>query len=88
MVFATGAGSALPAPDPHGQAALLLVESLMHVLVEAGVLTIRQAVDAAVTAAEVKDDIADAGGEPKVLAELSRMLLVNIAASLNVKTLR
>lgn len=50
-------------PDAHGQAALLLTESILHALVEAGVLTATQALSAVQTAAEVKADVATETGE-------------------------
>jgi hypothetical protein len=56
-------------PDAHGQAALLLTESLLHMLVENGELTNAQAVDVVHTAAVVKVEVAEAAGESK-----SRML--------------
>jgi hypothetical protein len=56
-------------PDAHGQAALLLTESLLHMLVETGELTNAQAVDVVHTAAVVKVEVAEAAGESR-----SRML--------------
>jgi hypothetical protein len=56
-------------PDAHGQAALLLTESLLHMLVENGDLTNAQAVDIVHTAAVVKVEVAEAAGESQ-----SRML--------------
>jgi hypothetical protein len=65
-------------PDAHGQAALLLAESLLHMLVENGELTNAQAVEVVHTAALVKVEVAEAAGESKVrmfesLALLARM---------------
>jgi hypothetical protein len=65
-------------PDAHGQAALLLTESLLHMLVENRGLTNAQAVDVVHTAAVVKVEVAEAAGESKSrmlesLALLSRM---------------
>ena len=50
-------------PDAHGQAALLLTESLIHMLVERGALTSTEAVEVVQTAAEVKVEVAAAAGE-------------------------
>lgn len=50
-------------PDAHGQAALLLAESVLHPLVENRTLTPAEAVDAIRTAAEVKVEAAVAAGE-------------------------
>ncbi len=65
-------------PDAHGQAALLLTESLIHMLVENGRLTNTQAVDIVHTAAVVKVEVAEAAGESRgrmleSLALLARM---------------
>jgi hypothetical protein len=65
-------------PDAHGQAALLLTESLIHMLVETRGLTNAQAVDVVHTAAVVKIEVAQAAGESDTrmresLALLSRM---------------
>ncbi len=69
---------ALAEPDAHGQAALLLTESLIHMLVETKRLTNAQAVDVVQTAAVVKVEVAEAAGESRSrmlesLALLSRM---------------
>ena len=65
-------------PDAHGQAALLLTESLIHMLVENRGLTNAQAVDGVHTACVVKVEVAEAAGESRArmlesLALLSRM---------------
>jgi hypothetical protein len=65
-------------PDAHGQAALLLTESLIHMLVENRGLTNAQAVDVIHTAGVVKVEVAEAAGESKSrilesLALLTRM---------------
>jgi hypothetical protein len=65
-------------PDAHGQAALLLTESLIHMLVENKGLTNAQAMDVVHTAAVVKVEVAEAAGESRSrmlesLALLSRM---------------
>ncbi len=65
-------------PDAHGQAALLLTESLIHMLIENKGLTNAQAVDVIHTAAVVKVEVAEAAGESRArmlesLALLSRI---------------
>jgi hypothetical protein len=65
-------------PDAHGQAALLLTESLIHMLVENRRLTNAQAVEVVHTAAVVKVEVAEAAGESRArmlqsLALLARM---------------
>jgi hypothetical protein len=65
-------------PDAHGQAALLLTESLLHMLVATRGLTNAQALDVVHTARVVKVEVAEAAGESRSrmlesLALLSRM---------------
>ena len=71
-------------PDAHGQAALLLVESMLHVLVEARALTLDQAVDAVRTASEVKVEVAAETGESNGRMRESLALLSGIAQTLDV----
>lgn len=73
----------LPSPlEPHGQAALLLVESLIHGLIEQAVLTNSRAIDIVETALEVQASIAEASGENELQAGKSHVLLAAIAESL------
>lgn len=74
--------SAPSGPDPHGQAALLLVESLLHTLVENDVLTAADALGAVMTAAEVKKDFAEAIGESRARLQASLELLARIRTSI------
>lgn len=69
-------------PDPHGQAALLLIEALLHVLIEANVLTTELALSAVETALDVKVDVAEELGEAVATMEQSLYLLRSIALSL------
>ncbi|HWW55515.1 MAG TPA: hypothetical protein VN047_01340 [Sphingopyxis sp.] len=70
-------------PDAHGQAAMLLVESLIHALVAKSLLSVGEAVDVVDTAAEVKEAIApDLGDSPDTL-EKSLSLLRAISTSLS-----
>jgi hypothetical protein len=62
-------------PDAHGQAALLLTESLIHMLVENRGLTNAQAVDVVHTAAVVKVEVAEAAGESETRMRESLALL-------------
>jgi len=69
-------------PDAHGQAAMLLVESLIHGLIEREVLSVSDAVDIIQLAAEVKSDVGpDLGDSPENLQK-SINLLQAISASL------
>jgi len=70
-----------PEPDAHGQAALMLGESLLHMLVEKGLLTNTDAMDVVQTAAEVKAEVATASGESQARMLASLSLLSHIEAS-------
>lgn len=69
-------------PDAHGQAALLLVESLLHGLIARSVITPRDAVEITDVAAEVKVEIADDLGDSPRTMDRSIALLSAIRASL------
>lgn len=66
-------------PDAHGQAALLLAESTLHMLVETGVMRNSQAIDVVRTAAEVKVEVAEAAGESDKRMQQSLTLLEKIS---------
>jgi len=68
-------------PDAHGQAALLLTESLIHRLVENRGLTNSEAVDVVHTAAVVKVEVAEAAGESKARMNESLALLARMEDS-------
>ena len=68
-------------PDAHGQAALLLAESLIHMLVDQGILSLDQAVEVIQIAAEVKTEVAAAAGESKARMNESLALLANMSKS-------
>jgi hypothetical protein len=74
-------GAAVAEPDAHGQAALLLAESLIHMLVETQGLTNAQAVDVVQTAALVKVEVAEAAGESRSRMLESLALLSRIESS-------
>lgn len=78
---------ALPAfepsrPDAHGQAALLLVESLLHGLIERSVITVADAVDFVKAAADVRQEIGYDRQETLETMETSLTILRSIASSL------
>lgn len=50
-------------PDGHGQAAMLLVESLLHALVERSVITLEEAIETVDVAAEVEQAMAAERGD-------------------------
>ncbi len=69
-------------PDAHGQAALLIVESLMHGLIEKGLLSVDEAIDIMQSATEVKEDVVDLRVESLDTARHSLQLIDTIASSL------
>jgi len=69
-------------PDAHGQAALMLAESILHSLVEVGTLTIQQALDVVSSAQEVKTEVAKRAGESESRMKESLALLDRISTSL------
>jgi hypothetical protein len=72
---------AIGEPDAHGQAALLLTESLIHTLVDHRILSLDQALEVIQIAAEVKVEVAAAAGESKARMNESLALLAKMAGS-------
>lgn len=70
-----------PEPDAHGQAAILLAESILHALVERAILSNAEAIDIVRTAAEVKQEVATAAHESDGRMKQSLQLLHRIADS-------
>lgn len=70
-------------PEAHGQAALLLVESLMHSLMEHAILTLSETVEVVETAISVQADIALAADAGRRQMWRSHALLTRIADSLS-----
>jgi hypothetical protein len=69
-------------PDAHGQAAMLLVESLIHALIARSVISVGEAIEIVDVAADVKREIAaDLGDSPATMSK-SLSLLASISASL------
>ena len=71
-----------PGPDAHGQAALLLVESLLHSLIARSVLSVEQAIEVVEVAADVKGEIAAERGDSPETLRRSLVMLDAIVASL------
>lgn len=69
-------------PDAHGQAALLIVESLIHALVARSIISTAEAVEVVEIAAEVKIDLAEDAGQSPATLRHSLALLTAISASL------
>lgn len=68
-------------PDAHGQAALLLAESILHALVETSTLTNAEAISVVTAASEVKREVATAAGESVGRMQQSLNLLLQMTAS-------
>ena len=68
-------------PDAHGQAALLLTESLIHTLVDNSAITNVQAIELIRIAAEVKVEVATAAHESNGRMQESLALLSKMASS-------
>ena len=77
-------GASSPAPDVHGQAALLLVESLIHGLCENAMLSNDAALEIADRAASVQFEHAEAAEDAEGPMWQSHALLSAIAASLRI----
>jgi hypothetical protein len=69
-------------PDAHGQAALLLVESLIHDLVARAVISVDEAVEIVQVAADVKAEVAAELGDSPATMRHSLTLLESIVLSL------
>lgn len=70
------------APDAHGQAALLIVESILHGLREKGLLDIDDVLNITQTAAEVKEQVVEDRQEPATIGKQSIELIRKIERSL------
>ena len=80
--------SELLGPDSHGQAALLLVEGLIHALIARSVISVAEAVEIVEVAAEVKTEIAEELGDSPAKLRQSLTLLRCIRKSLRHDILR
>lgn len=69
-------------PDAHGQAALLLTESLIHTLIENAAMSNMDAIQVVRSAAEVKVEVATAAGESDKRMKESLKLLEKMRRSL------
>lgn len=69
--------------DSHGHAALMLVESLLHNLIERSVISVDEALDAVATAVDATEEIADDFPARPPELERSISLLSAISQSLN-----
>jgi hypothetical protein len=77
------AGSEASVPDPHGQAAMFLIESLLHGLIARSVISVEDAIEIVDVAAEVKIDSAAELGDTPASLEKSMALLGAISTSLS-----
>lgn len=77
-------GAISPPSDPHGQAALLLVESLIHGLCENATLSTDEAIEIAERAVSVQFDQAEGADGAGAPLWRSHALLSKILASLQI----
>ncbi|OAN67106.1 hypothetical protein [Sphingomonas sp. TDK1] len=70
-------------PDAHGEAAILLVESLLHGLIARSVISLADAVEIVEAAADAKEEIAFELGANATTRQTSIALLDSIRASLS-----
>jgi hypothetical protein len=75
--------SELRGPDAHGQAAMLLVESLIHGLIERSIITVADAVEIVESAADVKEEVASDLGDSPANLRKSLIILGSLVESLN-----
>ena len=76
------ASARVPEPDAHGQAAMLLVESLIHGLIDRSLITVADAINIVEVAAEVKADVAAELGDSPETMRRSLGMLASISDSL------
>ena len=69
-------------PDAHGQAALLLAESMLHGLIARDLVPVAEAIEMIEIAMDAKLDIADSGSEASRGARDALQLLAEIKLSL------
>ena len=74
-------------PDAHGQAALMLVESLLHALVEKSTFDAREALAIVATAVELKRELAEEYEESAPTLQRSLDLLEKISGSIRTELL-
>lgn len=72
----------MSARDAHGQAALVLVESLIHGLLERSVLTVADAVEIIDVASDIQADVAEAADGAGAKMWRSHSLLAAMSSSL------
>ena len=73
-----------PMPDPHGHAALLLVESLIHGLLQRSIISIDDAIEIVGSADSVQVDVAEAADGAGAPMWRSHALLDAIIRSLKI----
>ena len=69
-------------PDAHGQAAMLLSESILHGLIARSIISVPEAIEIVEVAAEVKREIAEDLGDSEATMRKSLALLSAIRMSL------
>ena len=77
-----GRPSLWASPNGHGQAALLLVESMLHALIENGALSIEEAADVVDNARDVHIELGDELGDDWEARRAALAFLSSIALTL------
>lgn len=81
-IKSSGSGSTGQVPDPHGHAALLLIESVIHGLLDRSIITVAEAIEMVERADSVQVDVAEAADGAGAPMWQSHALLSAIAESL------
>ena len=80
--LAVGVSPPAGEPDAHGQAALILAETMLHALVDMKTMTTQQALDIVSSAEEIKTEVAGMSGESETRMQESLELLKRIGISI------
>jgi hypothetical protein len=73
----------MPSADPQGRVALMLCESILHVLVEEGLITKNKSLEAINTVAELTRETVE--GNPTLMPHIAADLVEAIAESFALK---
>lgn len=75
-------------PDPHGLAAMLLVESLIHCLTARSLITVPEAIEVVSIAAEVEEELCSDMPQADEVMRVSKALLESVRESLSTELAR
>jgi hypothetical protein len=80
--YSADAATMLDGPDPHGQAAMLLTESLLHGLIARQVISVPDAIEIVEIATDAKEEVAEELQESPAKMRKSLSILNAVARSL------